>query len=199
MSHLSQNHALGSATEVLLAGGSAGGLSTFLHADRIRTTYFAPHVKFAAAPVSGFFLRHLPYPPNHVPPNESYPAAMHNVVKMQNATGALNKACVAAAATTPSGAWRCIFAAESYAYTRTRMFVINSAVDAYQMSSILMIPPVCRAKDVVPQFANCSAQQVSALRAYQESFLHDLTASETFSRPGNGGFIESCLEHVAAQ
>ena len=39
-----------SATEVLLAGGSAGGLSVYLHADYVRE-HFSPAVKFRAAPV----------------------------------------------------------------------------------------------------------------------------------------------------
>ena len=34
---------------------------------------------------------------------------------------------------------------------------------------------------------------------YQKDFLADLQASPSFSRAGNGGFVESCVEHVAAQ
>ena len=52
---LIQYHALGQATDVLLAGGSAGGLSTYLHADRV-AEYLrgkgAPLKRFKAAPVS---------------------------------------------------------------------------------------------------------------------------------------------------
>lgn len=44
-------------TQVLLSGGSAGGLSTYLHADYVRSQ-FAETVKFKAAPISGFFLNH---------------------------------------------------------------------------------------------------------------------------------------------
>eukprot|EP01047_Picozoa_sp_COSAG01_P025977 COSAG01_NODE_1657_length_9590_cov_441.132336_11_plen_131_part_00 len=34
---------------------------------------------------------------------------------------------------------------------------------------------------------------------YQRDFLADLRASPAFDKPGNGGFVESCIEHVAAQ
>jgi hypothetical protein len=55
--YLRRDHKLGAATEVLLSGGSAGGLSAYIHADYIRST-FASSVKFRASPVSGFFLMH---------------------------------------------------------------------------------------------------------------------------------------------
>ena len=47
---------MGSAEEVLLAGGSAGGLAVFLQADFVAS--LMPNRQFAAVPVSGFFLMH---------------------------------------------------------------------------------------------------------------------------------------------
>jgi hypothetical protein len=51
---------LSSATDVLLSGGSAGGLSSFLHADYIHARFDKSKstVKFGVAPISGFFLKH---------------------------------------------------------------------------------------------------------------------------------------------
>merc|ERR1719450_1528597 len=54
-------HGLNKATEFVLTGGSAGGLSTFLHADRIaeRLAREAPACSLVrAAPVVGYFLDH---------------------------------------------------------------------------------------------------------------------------------------------
>ena len=54
-------HGLTEATEFVLAGGSAGGLSTFLHADRVAAVLRAkaPNCKkIRAAPVVGYFLDH---------------------------------------------------------------------------------------------------------------------------------------------
>jgi hypothetical protein len=53
----------------VLTGGSAGGLSTFLHADRVaaRVKAAAPEIDVArifAAPVVGYFLDHGAAPPN---------------------------------------------------------------------------------------------------------------------------------------
>ena len=48
---------LDKATEVVLTGGSAGGLSTFLHADRVAARSPAA-AQVRAAPVVGYFLDH---------------------------------------------------------------------------------------------------------------------------------------------
>ena len=52
-------YSLTSATDVLLSGCSAGGLSTILHADHVghRIQAMAPMLtRYKAAPCSGFFL-----------------------------------------------------------------------------------------------------------------------------------------------
>ena len=37
--YLRQEHGLGNASEVLVSGGSAGGLAAYLHADAVRATF----------------------------------------------------------------------------------------------------------------------------------------------------------------
>ena len=54
-------HGLDKASEFVLTGGSAGGLSTFLHSDRVaaKVQAAAPACKkILAAPVVGYFLDH---------------------------------------------------------------------------------------------------------------------------------------------
>ncbi len=63
------------AEEFVLTGGSAGGLSTFLHADRVaaRVAAEAPACKkVVAAPVVGYFLDH----DNYVHDENNYTARM---------------------------------------------------------------------------------------------------------------------------
>jgi hypothetical protein len=193
--YLRRDHNLNAATEILLAGGSAGGLSAYIHADYIRST-FAPSVKFRASPVSGFFLMHDTA--QGVP---DYPTSMRNMFDMMNSTGGANQRCVTAA---PAGQeWQCVFANASYAYTRTPIFPMNSAVDSYQMEAILQVPAGCasmaEAKVPGPQFSNCTSTELAQVIAFEGDFIRDLQGSVTYSRPGNGGFIESCMEHCAAQ
>ena len=53
-------HGLEMASDFVLTGGSAGGLSTFIHADRVaaRVAAVAPKATIRAAPFTGFFLDH---------------------------------------------------------------------------------------------------------------------------------------------
>ena len=49
-------------------------------------------------------------------------------------------------------------------------------------------------------FQNCTAPQVDALNGYAADLVRDLRrANGAFDRPGNGGFVESCLEQCGAQ
>eukprot|EP00041_Stephanoeca_diplocostata_P014326 m.259386 g.259386 ORF g.259386 m.259386 type:complete len:333 (+) comp19662_c0_seq12:37-1035(+) len=129
---LLDNHGLDKATEVLLSGGSAGGLSTFLHADYVRSQLPASVKKFKAAPVSGFFLLH-----DTAAGVPQYPNNMHNVFKMQNSSGGVNAKCLQAmGGPAAPEAWKCIFANYSYAHTESPIFVINSAVDSWQMGNV---------------------------------------------------------------
>jgi hypothetical protein len=190
-------HGLADATDVLLSGGSAGGLSTFLHADHVHSRLLQGAkglTRFKAAPVSGFFLLHATA--KAAGGDMLYPDEMKYVYHMQNSSGGVNANCAAAMAATPLEAWRCIFANYSYAHTAAPIFPINSAIDAWQMGNVWKGDNTC-AKD---NFKNCSAQEVQDLNGYMSDFLRDLaTSGPTASRAGNGAFIESCLEHCGEQ
>ena len=97
---------------------------------------------------------------------------------------------------------QCIFANASYAYATTPFFLLQSALDKWQMQHIFDMDPVCAAgagTPADPQFGACSFQQVRALNQWERDFLQDLRRTPTFSLVQSGGFVESCLEHVAAQ
>ena len=68
--------------EVLLTGCSAGGLSTYLHADYIGTLMPPTVQKYRAMPGSGFFLLQ-----NNVQNSPVYPNEMQTVFNMQNCSG----------------------------------------------------------------------------------------------------------------
>lgn len=178
-------YGLSRATQVLLSGGSAGGLSTFLHADYVGSRLPSSVRRYRAAPVSGFFLLHP-----SADGQTQYIDHMRNVFQMQNSSGGVNARCAEA-----GHDWRCIFANFSYAYSKTPMFLLQSALDSWQMGNILKYPGSCTKK----QFASCSAQDVQRLNAYSQDLQQDLKRSRKFTGAGEGGFVESCLEHVAAQ
>ena len=188
------DHGLGAAETVLLSGGSAGGLSTFLHADRVHDYLKAVSPKlqtFKAAPVSGFFLLH-----RNAAGANLYPDEMKYVFTMQNASGGVNQACIASFMASPAEQWRCIFANYSYAHTQTPMFPLQSSLDAWQMGNIWQGDKACLAGG----FKVCGAAAIQDLNGYSHDLVRDLQrANGKAARPGEGGFVESCLEHVGAQ
>jgi hypothetical protein len=129
---LVEKHGLGDASTVLLTGASAGGLAGYLHADYVheKLQTLAPKMqKYRAAPISGFFLDH-----DNVMGESVYGAMIKNLYTESNATGGVNRHCVAA--TPPDEQWKCNFASGSYAHTEAPIFALNSALDSWQTGCI---------------------------------------------------------------
>ena len=95
---------LSAATDVVLSGGSAGALSTYLHADSWRSAIQAasPSARVVAVPDSGFFLNY-----NASKARTPFGAGMRWVYNRMNGTGGVPAACAAANAADPA---LCIFA-----------------------------------------------------------------------------------------
>ena len=144
----------------------------------------------------GFFLMHAT-----VEGTPDYIEAQRNVFEMMNSSAGVNQRCLRALS--PAGEqWQCIFANASYAHTTTPVFLLQSSLDKWQMEHVYQMPPACAGGDgtpASPQFGGCSFQQIVALQQWQADFLADIRRSPAFAQPRNGGFVESCLEHVAAQ
>ena len=139
-----------------------------------------------------FFLNHAT-----VTGAPAYIDEMRWVYDTMNSSGGVNAACVS---NTPAELqWQCIFANASYAHTTTPIFPLNSAVDAWQMANVYDIDSELNTTCSADEFDNCTAAEIAALNSWEKDFLHDLQSNPTFQKPGNGGFIESCLEHCAAQ
>ena len=198
LQYLADKHGLASATQVLFGGGSAGGLATYLGADRVGSLLRdmgAPLTKFRAVPVSGFFLDHRV---DSGTGDYAFGESMQAMSNLHNCSGNVPPACIASLP--PSQQWRCVLANYSYTHSNTSMFPLNSAVDLYQLFAIARLggwDAGCLNRGI--QFKNCTNAQLENIKDYSKSFVETLTSSPKFNRPGEGGFITSCLEHVAAQ
>eukprot|EP00854_Cymbomonas_tetramitiformis_P007035 gene7035-8391_t len=203
---------LSEASDVLLTGCSAGGLSTYLHADYIgeRLDVLAPNLqRYKAAPCSGFFLDH---------PNAEglpvYTQQMKAIFALSNATAGMNAACIAAHS--PTGdQWKCNLAQYTYAHVQTPIMVLNSALDCWSTGCILAAEREapgasqngnCSASTAFPKGCacygcaierTCSASAFQRFQDWEHSFLEALTAPATYHKPGNGAFIYSCYTHCA--
>ena len=201
------------ATEVLLAGGSAGGLAVFLQANRIGDFLRAnsQSVRYKVVPVSGFFIEH-----DNVNGESVYQDQMRSLFEMSGAIDGLSPSCIAAQ--NPGEEWKCNFAGPAYAHVNAPVFVINSALDAWQVACILTALPMvgtggsssdvefhghCNAMEAWMRCADldgsaitrCSVAQMQTLIDFQEEFVNQLTSSVTFSMPQNSAFIYSCHTH----
>lgn len=182
-------HGLSTAEEVLLSGGSAGGLSTYLHADYVGTKLPKTVKKYKAAPNSGFFSLHATAAGEML-----YPDEMKYVYTMQNSSGGVNAGCREAMAGS-GDEWRCIFANYSYAHSTTKMFPLQSGTDSWQMGNIWLGDKAC----VSSKMAKCSAADIEGLNQYSADLMNDYKRTTKWNLPGEGAFVESCVEHVAAQ
>lgn len=119
------NRGLGSATDVLIDGGSAGGLTVLLHADFFRS-FLTPTTHFGAIGDAGWFR------PDVALDHRDYTKSIATMWSVANCSSSAG--CVAANPTDPSA---CGFAANVFPHLKSDMFVIEGAYDSWQLGSIL--------------------------------------------------------------
>ena len=161
---------LSAATDVVLAGGSAGGLATFLHADAWAAVLPAS-TKIVAMPDSGFFLNY------NYSSNTGYGADMRWIYSAMNASGALPPACLAMHADDPA---LCMFAENVAPSLRTPFFALQSTYDAYQ----------------IPVIAHLAPKDTAAINAYGVELEKRLNASYLATGAQHAVFLDSCYHHV---
>eukprot|EP00440_Ansanella_granifera_P019850 gb/GFBE01021564.1/.p1 GENE.gb/GFBE01021564.1/~~gb/GFBE01021564.1/.p1 ORF type:complete len:442 (+),score=98.20 gb/GFBE01021564.1/:1-1326(+) len=186
------------ATEFVLTGGSAGGLSTFLHADRVanRLKAEAPKIqKIRAAPVVGYFLDHdnFKHTDGGRKPNTAawsqpgtganYTTWMKYVYSMQNLTfgadGGLTAACQAKHADQPH---LCFMSPHMQDVIETPFFMFNSKYDSWQLGNEFQSK------------WDTKAEQEGVLQ-YGKDFMAQLAPVYTKPETKHGGMITSCICH----
>ena len=181
---LFDKYELASATQLIVTGGSAGGLSTFLHLDRIaeRMRAAGSAAKVVGEPVCGFFLD--AGNDGSQPLNVTYPLRMKYVYNMQNASGALSRECQAVYGI---DSWKCFMAPHAAKFIKTPWFALQSRTDTWQLGNIAMIP--CTGNPLA-----CPADQWAQIQAYSPQFMDQFLA---LMQPDsqNGAFLDACLIH----
>lgn len=165
LSYLSSTWLAG-ATDVVVSGCSAGGLSTYLHADEW-TEALSPTSRVTALPDSGFFPAY-----NHTP-NGGYGALMRSIVTSMNAS--LPAACVAAHASDPAS---CIFAETVSSTLSTPTFALQGKYDSWQLAGDAVILP----------------NDTAGVNAWG-AMLSERIGSTLLAQAQHGAFLDSCLHH----
>lgn len=196
---------LSAATEVLVSGGSAGGLSVYLHLDYIagRVREVNPGARVAGVANDGFFIdgasiwsgRHF------------FTEVFQRVVGMGNITSPLqvNSACMAARQ--PEDHWMCFLAEYTLPYLQTRLFIFNSFEDEYQ-SQTMLSPNMSSANNPggvtqwVPfhpcthaPWVGCNATQYQQWQGMGGEFLSRVRAAAAATPVAHGAYLTSCPTH----
>ncbi|CAO1946863.1 unnamed protein product [Urochloa humidicola] len=177
------------AKQALLAGCSAGGLSSLLHCDNFRAR-FPQEVSVKCLADGGFFLD-----AKDLAGERFMWSVFNGVVQLQNVSEVLPKDCLAKKDPT-----ECFFPAELIKSISTPTFIVNSEYDAWQIQNV--VAPVgsypggtwsnCR-----DNIQNCSSKQIDVLHGFRSELIRDLEVAE--GKRDWGLFIDSCFTHCQTQ
>ena len=184
------NHSFDAAKEVTFAGCSAGGLTTYVHADAVaaRVKARSPNAKVVALADAMFSLNH-----DDVESDGHWPRFMRWVYSNMDPTGAsVNEACVVAMAAkygVPAGnrseGWRCMFGASIINYIKTPTFVLNSKYDTWQAGQIIS------AGKCGVNISSCPANVTNFWVDYGHKMVTLLDAMP----PRHGAYVHNCQSH----
>ena len=193
---------LAKAPRVLISGSSAGGLTTFLHADGIAAAVHAvnPTADVRAVPEVGFFIDGESIWQRRRIMTEVFA----RVAAFQNVS-AVNAGCVAA--TPADRRWQCFMAQYTLPFITTPTFVVNSQHDQWQSQNILAPNTVTEpavstysafAPCIAKPTAGCNATQAVQWTQYAGQFLDALAVARAATPAGrqHGGVITSCPIHT---
>lgn len=199
-------HGLGNASEVVVTGTSAGGLSTILHVDRIAARILEAkaatravrgkedNLKVRGVPVVGGFLDHG----NIRNDEHNYTAWMRSVVEMQNIShsGALAPSCIEAHKSDER--FKCFLAPYALPFVNTPVFLVNSKYDAWQLNNELQLQCLLNKRQwpgasVSPDIT-CTETEKHSVVEYGADWLSSFPRM-TLLKGGHGAFITSCVCH----
>jgi len=178
---LLQNRGLSNANQVILTGCSAGGLSTYLHLDYVRTL-IPQHIPLHGLADAGWFLdapsvSNVPF----------YRQSMQWGFQAWNSTNGVNQACID---DNQGQEWKCIFAPYTYPYIQTPLFVVQAKYDSWQLSVELDIG--CLAWDNPPP-GHCNSTQIQQFMLWGDLQLKSVMGVINSSK--DGIFMDACFQH----
>jgi hypothetical protein len=206
---LAERFGLAQARRLVLSGGSAGGLSTYLHLDRVsdRLRKLNPDpavsLQVVGRPVAGFFIDAAPYTPSPKKTGSptmmasSYPAGANYSTEIKfgtamfNSTPALSPACRAA----HSGKeWKCWMAPTAFPFVREPIFAVQSRFDEFQLMAILRLP-CAKGQSFAPPYkpSNCTAAEHTAIDNFGAELLSQF--APVLSSKRGGAYLVSCIQH----
>ena len=176
---------LSAATTLLYAGCSAGGLTTYMHADYVASLMGqrVPGAKVVALADAMFSLDH-----RDVQNDVHWEAMMQFVYSMDPDGASNNEACVVAMAEkygNRSEGWRCNFGGSVAQYVATPLFVLNSKFDTWQGAQII------GEHDCASNISSCSAN----VKAFWLDYAKEMVNLANALPARHGAFLHNCQSH----
>jgi len=204
---------LSSASSVIITGGSAGGMSVYMHVDYMLSSLessLPEDATVGAIPLSGFFLDRANFADENV-----FSSLMRNMYQLHNSVSGVPAPCLSENNSDPAS---CIFPENAYKTIATPIFVVDSTLDAFQIPCVAGAEwedgggaldyscggvegfETCTKLWQYDLDQHCTVDQMFALIEYQGSFMRKISSAEkTFGGASNGAFLYQCYTHVAAQ
>ena len=191
---LARAGAAGRVAEVLVTGGSAGGMSTVLHVDRIGALAGAARV--AGVPQAGFFTEWnatcVDPEPGAIWCNATDQFA--HLFGIANVSGALAPACLADHAAEP---WRCFLVPTAQAYVAAPLFFWQSKFDHFQLRAFVSVACTLAQAYNPPWVSNvtCNARDTGAISSFGALFMEQFAPVLAAPGPHRAAFLTSCVLH----
>ncbi|GBG76853.1 hypothetical protein CBR_g23068 [Chara braunii] len=179
---------LNKSTHVMIGGCSAGGLSTFLNCDYIRSRLGDNNAVVKCLSDAGMFLD-IPDITGTLTIQPKY----ERVFNMQNIVSTVDKACLQDRS--PSSSYKCFFAQYLLPHIKTPFFVLNSNYDTWSLANIF----VPRSADPdgdwegCIMYSECNSTQAQFLRAFNASMREAVRPA--IERQEDGVFAYSAASH----
>lgn len=188
--HLQTAYGLGTASDVILTGGSSGGLAVYLTCDRVAQWVRAANssTRYSCLADAGFFMDHASYKgtPTTTPQfQESFYA--------WNSSAGTNQACLDHYG--PLGEpWKCVFAEYVLQFIQSPLFVMQNLYDSWQLNNILVVTDDgCGGYG--RNLSGCDAAHMAAVQAYGATMRQRLQGVWDPSEANRGIFAPSCIAH----
>ena len=172
---------IGNASEIILAGRSAGALSAIIHADYIRSRLRSvTNASFRVLSDAGFFLDEPSLNGSKIARS-----VFQQMYSLHNSSTGLNQACLRAQKRQYK--WRCFFPQYSLPFLSSPIFLVNSLNDLWQLAVFSNIPCVVKVK-------TCHSKELRFLAKFRKKTLHALRSA--FDSRKTAVFADACLAHT---
>ena len=187
LNYLKQNTTIGTASEIIVSGGSAGATSVYLGLDAIPSLF--PNAKILGAPDAGYFLDAYNVGQQIMWFRTCFQAA--DQVWNSTGSGNVNQRCLQAY---PNETWKCFLPQYFAVMIITPYIILNSGYDIFQVVADLQLGCVPSTNgQSIGGYPSCNAEQLTIMQAYHVSILEALVSP--LSVPSTGAFIDSCFVH----